>query len=174
MKKIKWHHRKLMLLILCVLIGFSCQRQNGQILRDRQTKIDIETETTKVRAVLDNYSMAWQTKDLSLFSDIFAHDGELIIYDGSPTETYVGWESWIERIQRALEGINIDNVIFREVKIRVHSSGEIAWISGLMDWSGLVQGAPTGKKGVRVTWILEKRKDNWSIVHAHYSLTNNE
>lgn len=155
-------------LLLC--LAFSCQKQGEGVVEEAVPAVDIEAEKLMVKSVLDKYVEAWKTEDIEKFSVIFAPDEDLVIFVSDSSERYLGWETWKEKIQGYIDAIQDVNVSFRNEFIKVHSSGNIAWISCIEDADWLEEDKLVSIKGGRATWILEKRNDNWVIVHSHWSV----
>ena len=53
--------------------------------------------------------------------------------------------------------------------IRIAPSGQFAWACYQWDFSAMVDGNPMAAEG-QTTLVLEKRNENWVIVHNHTSL----
>jgi ketosteroid isomerase-like protein len=60
-------------------------------------------------------------------------------------------------------------VTFNDVRIKVHKSGEVAWLTGFVLFEGKSFGQPFDLTA-RLTYILEKRDGRWIIVHTHASV----
>jgi len=70
--------------------------------------------------------------------------------------------------------MEVKDISFRDVVIKIHASGKIAWLSCYEDWNYIEQGQSISLKDGRMTWVLEKLNGNWVIVHVHWSSPNNE
>ncbi|MFC2142494.1 YybH family protein [Acidobacteriota bacterium] len=132
--------------------------------------MDIVAEKANVQSVLNQYTKAWETLDIGLFSKVFSHDDNMVVFSASPNKRYVGWELFKEGVQNSFKEIESAKISFRDILIKVHASGNIAWLSCLEDWDFVYQGQPVSDEGARVTWILEKRDGQWVIIHAHWSM----
>jgi len=156
--------------LLCFALG--CQEQGEEIAED--PTVDIQAEKANVQAVLDNYAKAWETSDFELFSNVFSHDSDLVIFSAVPSKSLAGWDAFQEDVQKTFaesEGIEI---AFRDVAINIHGSGNLAWVTSREDWKLMYQDQPVSDEGARMTWILEKRDGRWVVVHAHWSLPQKE
>ncbi len=151
--------------ILCFII--SCQ--HGEKVTEQATA-NIESEKVKVQLILNQYIKALTTKNMELLSEIFAQDEDIVMFDGNISERFVGWEALKGRFQEHFNSFEKLDITFKELDIKVHAFGEVAWLSSILDANLLNQGQQGIISGLRVTWVLEKRNQNWVIVHAHFSL----
>jgi uncharacterized protein (TIGR02246 family) len=147
------------LLVVAFIALNSCAKQ-----------VDIEAEKTNVQSVLSRYVKAWETLDAEMYLKNFAHDTDMVIFSSIPTVSYVGWETFKEVVQEGFGKYGNTKVSFSDERVKVHPSGNVAWLSCYFDFDFVSEGQPTSVKGIRTTWILEKRNGNWVIVHAHWSL----
>ncbi|MFQ5769643.1 MAG: YybH family protein [Candidatus Heimdallarchaeota archaeon] len=132
-------------------------------------EIDTTSERLGVQQILYKYAEAWRVKNMDLFSELFSNDVDMIIFDGNSSKRFVGWIAWEQRLeQHSVYFQNVDISYENEV-IKVDKSGNIAWLSCIANTKFTYQGKPGIMSGLRMTWVLEKRKNNWIIVHAHFS-----
>lgn len=159
-------------LVFLLCCAFGCQKQAEKIIEE--PVVDIDAEKANVQAVLDNYAQAWETLDFELFSNVFSHDSDLVIFSAVPSKSYLGWEAFQEDVQKTFaesEGVEIG---FRDVAIKVQGKCNLAWVTCHEDWKLMHQDEPVSDEGARMTWILEKRNGQWVVVHAHWSLPQEE
>jgi len=160
-----------LIFLLCFTV--SCQQQ-GEKAREEAAIVDIEAEKAKVQSVLNQYVKAWEIEDIELLSKIFSQDDDMVTFDGNIAKRFVGWEAWKERLQEHFESYENVDISFRDQIIKVHAASNVAWLSCILDANFLLQGQQGSLKGLRVTWVLEKRNGNWVIVQAHFSLPKAE
>ena len=129
---------------------------------------DLATEKTKISSICDQYSKAWGTEDIVLFSELFVHSADLVIFDGS--STYKGWEAWKQRLETSFPNAQDVQVSFRDHNIQVNSSGTAAFLTATEDVAYVENGKSFSFKGMRVTWILLKMEGKWVIIHGHWSV----
>lgn len=163
--------KKLMFFALALGLCFVCGCKTEL---DDVAGMDLEAEEANVRSVLDQYVQAWEALDMNLFSQVFSHGEDLIVFSASPYKRYVGWKTFSEDVQNSFKEMEKVSISFREVNIKVHASGTVAWLSCLEDWAFAYQGQLVKDAGARVTWILEKRNGDWVTIHAHWSLPSEE
>ena len=155
-------------LVILLCFTFSCEKEDDDVAEE--PVVDIESEKANVQAVLDQYTKAWETLDFEMFSKAFSHDDDLVIFSATPNKRYIGWEEFKDDVQKSFMEIENVEITFRDITIKVHASGNIAWLSCLEDWEFIYQGEPVSDEGARVTWILEKHNGQWVITHAHWSM----
>jgi ketosteroid isomerase-like protein len=106
--------------------------------------------------------------DIKKFEEIFSTDENLAIFDMQTR--YVGWKAWKDRLLKSFDSISNVNVSFKDHSIHIHPLGNMAWLSVLEDADWIEEEQPGKVEGIRVTWILEKRNDNWAVVQGHWSV----
>ena len=127
--------KKLLMIIPLVILlcfTFSCQKQGEEV--------DIEAEKAKVQSVLNQYSKVWETEDIELFSKIFSQEENMVVFDGMSSIRYVGWEAWKELILEYFKSFEEVDISFRDQVMKVHASGDVAWISCIEDGNFIYQG----------------------------------
>jgi uncharacterized protein (TIGR02246 family) len=129
---------------------------------------DLTAERASISSLCDQYSKAWTTEDINLFSSLFDHSGDLVIFDGS--STYNGWEAWKTKLESSFPSAQDVEVSFRDHKIRVNDAGDAAFLTAKEDVSYVENGKSFNFKGMRVTWILVKMEGKWVIIHGHWSV----
>jgi len=158
-------------LVLCLCFVFGCQQQESEEVAEEPV-VDVETEKASIQAIFDKYAEAWKLSSIDHFSEIFSQNVDTVIIDTQ--KKYVGWEAWKERIQNSFDSISDVNVTFRDFSIKVHPSGTIAWLSCLEDATWISQDQPDEVKGMRVTWVMEKKEGKWVIVQGHWSVSEQQ
>jgi hypothetical protein len=166
--------KKLLMIIPLVFLlcfTFSCQQKGEEVAEE--PAVDVEAEKANVKLVMEQYVKAWKTLDMDLYSSIFSHAEDLVIFNVDKERT-VGWEALKEGVLKSFEQYKDVEATFRDVVIDVHVSGGVAWLSCLEDWNYVFQGEPGTSVGVWTTWVLEKQDSIWVIVHAHWSSPKEE
>jgi ketosteroid isomerase-like protein len=133
-------------------------------------------EQAKIEQVVRT-SIEWAlTKDERALFDCFAQDSTLFFFDPSSTGTVDGFEAF----RQLTEGVFMDPRFkavesrFRDLRIHLSQSGDVAWYSCRLDDHGTWDGCPTGWDDARWTGVLEKRGGRWRIVQMHFSLASDE
>ncbi len=129
---------------------------------------DLMVEKTKISSACDEYSRAWATEDIEIFSSLFAHTDDLVIFDGS--STFNGWDAWKNRLVTSFPSAQDVKITFRDQKIQINTQGDAALLTATEDVSYVENGKPFSFKGMRVTWILVKMDGKWTIIHGHWSV----
>jgi len=110
---------------------------------------------------------AWQLGDIEKLHKNMADDVSVVA--GTWTPPAVGWTNYLAayQVQRArMQQVRMDR---SNTLIRIAPTGTVAWACYQWDFSAVVDGMPTAAEG-QTTLVLEKRGDNWLIVHNHTSL----
>jgi len=110
---------------------------------------------------------AWQVGDTTAMHKYYADD--VTVVAGTWTPPAIGWTNYVAayETQRArIQQVRLDR---SNTLIRVAPSGTVAWACYQWEFSAVVDGSPSAAEG-QTTLILEKRGDDWLIVHNHTSL----
>jgi len=127
-------------------------------------------EADAVRSVLESYVQAWNSLDADQYMSNFVRDVNLLIFNSNPAVTYQGWEKMNELVHQAFQANRDPEIKFRDVRIQVSDSGDLAWLACYLDGHFTSGDKVNTMTGIRTTWILEKRDGLWRIVHSHWSL----
>lgn len=124
----------------------------------------------EIRALLDEMNRAWARKDVAWFTAHTAHDADMVNFGTDAAEFWVGWEPYQKAMVAQLGALDSAKAAMRDVHVKVHRSGEVAWVTYLADFTGSSGGQPFEVKGMRVTTVLERRKGAWLFVSGHASM----
>jgi ketosteroid isomerase-like protein len=156
-------------LLLCLTFG--CQRKTEEVaVKAAAPVVNLEAEKAAVKTAVDQYWQSMKSKDMEAFSRVMAHDPDMVNFGTDAAERFVGWEPLKEAIERQNKSVDFEVVSTRDEVIKVHSSGEVAWVSEIGDAKGKTQGQPFSLEGCRFTAVLEKRAGNWVIVQFQASM----
>jgi len=147
----------ILVMVIAFMLTMNCQQ-----------KVNIESEKTAIKAVLDNYVASIENEDMELYARNMAHDSDMVNF-GTSEDPIIGWdvlERIIEDQNAALSQTKID---VTNMAIHVSETGKFAWATCLWDFKSMMGENPI-ELPVRCSWILEKRGNNWVIVHFHKSI----
>jgi len=153
-------------LVILLCFTFSCQKQ----AEEEKPAVDIDAEKAKVKSVVDMVETAFETEDMEILSKCFSRNPDMIIFGTDAAERWVGWDAFAEAQQQFFEALEECDISTKDLVIKVHKTGEVAWVSWLMDWEGKALGEPFAFKGIRLTGVMEKLDGNWVIVQWHGSV----
>ena len=153
--------RFVLLIAIVSLVTVGCQAQ---------AKVNLEAEQAAVKAVLDDYVKSIVQEDMALYGKILSHD-TTVVHFGTSEPPIQGWgalKPLIEAQNAALSNTAID---VTDTRIRFSPSADFAWATSLWRFRATA-GDATFDEPVRCTWILEKQKGHWVIVHFHKSVAS--
>jgi hypothetical protein len=149
--------------ILLCLIGVPSQAG--------QTDATVHPEYEVVKAVIED-SIGWAlTKDTERLFQIFANDDDLLVWWVGTT----GSANGIDEMKKLAETVwmtphfRATTFEVRDLKIWFSADGSASWFSCLLDDCGTWKGQEFCANDVRVTGVLEKRGEQWTIVQYHGS-----
>jgi len=132
--------------------------------------VDLTSEKTNVKTVVDQFVQFWETHDMELLSKIMAHDSDMVNYGSDASEYFVGWEEFKGALVKMLPSLQETKITVKDQVIKISSAGDVAWFSESWDWDLKVDGNPVQINGQRLTGVLEKRNGNWVFVQFHNSV----
>jgi ketosteroid isomerase-like protein len=130
---------------------------------------DLNREKMEAGALLDKYIRAFESRDLALASEVYAHDRDLIVYGSSPSDRRLGWRQTEEYLRDYFISAESIEVALKERDIKVHASGDVAWFAQVLTWKEVEGGKTYTMDGLRISGVLEKRDGVWRIVQLHAS-----
>lgn len=110
---------------------------------------------------------AWQVGDIEKLHKDMADDVSVVSGNWAPPA--MGWVNYLAAYQMQRARMQQVRMERSNTLIRVAPSGNFAWACYQWDFSAVVDGAPSAAEG-QTTLVLEKRGDDWVIVHNHTSL----
>jgi uncharacterized protein (TIGR02246 family) len=128
-------------------------------------KADAATEAA-VQAVLDRLAEVYRTRDATLLQAVFAPDPDLVMFSPGASERFVGISEIVTKARSDWARSESASLVCREASIS--AAGSVAWAAVDADFTVRAAGAETTLP-VHITFVLERRDDEWRIAHAHYS-----
>jgi ketosteroid isomerase-like protein len=120
-----------------------------------------------VRRLLEEYSQAYQNKDVAGILELFIDSDDLVVIG-------TGDDEWVNGINELKSGFERDmgqadniNVKFRDISIS--SSSNVAWLSSHMNMEATVKGQEIYIPG-RLTAVVLEKNGKWLFANLHYSL----
>jgi ketosteroid isomerase-like protein len=156
-------------LVFLLCFAFSCQKAE-EVAEKAEPVVDIEAEKVNVKSVIDMIRTSFETEDMEMLSKCFSHDPNMVNFGTDAAERWVGWTTFAEAQKQFFEAQEESVMTIRDVDIKVHKSGEVAWFSYLVDWEGKAMGEPFDFEGARMTGVMEKQNGNWVVVQLHGSI----
>ena len=148
-------------LLFSILIHTGCQQQE---------QINVQKEKTSVKKILDDYVKSIVDEDMSLYSEIVAHDSNMINVGGGVNLSWIeGWEQLKEVMNGQNDAFSETEIDVTKEKIFISPTGKDAWAVTLWDLKTVLSDGNTYLLPLRCTWILQKRDNKWIIVSFHKS-----
>jgi len=161
---------KFFLAILLASCAYSiAESRNENAHHKAKPSIDVDAEKEAVKAVLERYIQAFQTRNKQEVAEVYAHDDDLIVFGSNPSDRRVGWKMTQAYIEKYFSSVDRIEIKLKDQRIKVHRSGEAAWFSEVLHWREIEQGKSFVIDGLRITGVLEKRDGRWFVVQLHAS-----
>jgi len=151
--------------LLFVLLSCSTTQQTEQpaVNRSKQLKA--------IENVLAQYIVANENKDLSLAEQIWAPDGDIVLYGTTSKDRLMGWNNIMNAFKKQFETIDNIFITTSEQYIKLNETGNTAWFAEILKYNYMKDGKAKDLDGLRFTGVLKHCKDgNWRIVQAHLSI----
>ena len=129
-------------------------------------KADAKTEAA-VKAVLNKVAEGYTRRDMTLLRPSFAPDPDVVMYGTGADEKRLGLVEIQVQAERDWFQTETASLSYRRTSIS--AAGSVAWAAA----DAVLDVKASGQKmtlPLRITFVLEKRGDQWLIVHAHFSL----
>ena len=143
--------------------------------KDKKKKKDANAPDTNITSAMTNEQQidykisemlgAWQLGDVDRMHQDYADDA--VFVSGFWAPPVFGWSNYVAIYQR--QRTRMQQVRMDRINTAIKVSGTVGWACYQWDFSGTVDGQPTGSRG-QTTLVFEKRGDRWLIVHNHTSV----
>ena len=121
----------------------------------------------QVRSTLRRLADAYAARDLKAVMGCFAEDDDIVLYGTGADEKRVGPSEIRTQVER--DWAQTDRIAMVFERVSVAAAGRVAWaaVDGAFN---VTVGGESGELSARITFVLEERNGEWSIVHAHFSV----
>ena len=109
---------------------------------------------------------AWQIGDVEKLHSTYADDVSMV--SGSWAPPVIGWANYLAVYQQ--QRARVQRVRMDRMNTYIKVTGNTGWASYQWDFSATLDGQPMESQG-QTTVVVEKRNNQWIIVHNHTSLT---
>jgi ketosteroid isomerase-like protein len=113
---------------------------------------------------------AWDRKDAAAIVAMTAPDADGVFITAESPRIWVGFPTMMPAIDGVLRGLDSRKSTVRDLRVKLLPGGKAAIATFLLDTEGKYEGKPFATPGMRITCVLENRKDRWLLVSAHGSL----
>ncbi|AUB55343.1 hypothetical protein BK008_04695 [Methanobacterium sp. MZ-A1] len=120
-----------------------------------------------VRRLLEEYSQAYQNKDVEGILELFVDSDDLVVIGTGDDEWVNGINELKSGFERDMDQADTINVKFRDISIS--SSSNVAWLSSHMNMEAIVKGQEIYLPG-RLTAVVLEKNGKWLFANLHYSL----
>jgi len=126
------------------------------------------TDETQIRHQRELWKAAFEAGDVERIMSLYAPGAETVAFDILPPLRFDGWDAykndWVHFL-KLFDG----NPKVEVQDLKITSSGEVAFIHGLVRLTGSMQGRPLDL-WMRATNGLRKIDGTWLVVHDHVSV----
>jgi ketosteroid isomerase-like protein len=121
-------------------------------------------QDTEIQSFLDTFVKSLAERDLAGIGACYSQQPELIVYWNS--RELRGWELVQAHWQKVLGEIGAVKLTLNDPDI--HVFGRFAWVTARYHREDMQGGKTCGEDG-HVTFVLEKKRTQWLILHEHVS-----
>lgn len=157
------------LLTLCLASAgpASAQKKKKDETAPTNSTVSSVPDEQKIDYAIGQMLGAWQVGNTSLMHKYYAEDVSVVA--GTWTPPAIGWTNYLAAYQAQRARVQQVRLDRSNTLIRIAPSGNVAWACYQWEFSAVVDGSPSAADG-QTTLVLEKRGDDWLIVHNHTSL----
>jgi len=151
--------------LLFILLSCSTTQQT------EKTVVNRSEELKSIENVLEQYIVANENKDLALVEQIWAPDGDIILYGTTSRDRLMGWNNIRNAFKKQFKTIDNIFITTSEQYIKLNETGNSAWFAEILKYNYMKEGKAKSLKGLRFTGVLKYCQDGkWRIVQAHLSM----
>lgn len=126
------------------------------------------TDEQQIDYMLSEMLGTWQLGDTEKLHKYYADNVSIV--NGAWAAPILGWTNYLAIYQQQLA--RMQQVRLDRLNTYIKVSGNVGWACYQWDFAAVVDGQPSASRG-QTTLVLEKRNDQWVIVHNHTSLVQN-
>lgn len=129
-------------------------------------KADNVTEK-EVMSVLNKFTEYYSKQDTKSLMSLFAPDDDVVVYSTEPDEKSVGFDGIKLILDHDWSGNKSLSIEFNWTSIS--AAGSVSWVAA----DACLKVNAEGQNFIfssRITYVLEKRGDEWLIVQGHFSI----
>ena len=120
------------------------------------------------RALIQRLYDAWSDLDPAKAAPFYAKDADHVFFDIAPLK-YNGWAEYADGVPKAFAAYSSGKFTLGK-DLRVHRHGNLTWATATWRAELLKKDGTKENAEGRYTVVLEKRGDDWLIVHEHMSV----
>lgn len=135
--------------------------------RSKTTDVDqsIGQPESEVHLVIENVTSGLSEKNLPKTLQSYWQGPELLVFWDS--DEYRGGEAFSKGLQALMD--SFQEVSFTMEKVGIRVFGRFGWLTATYHLEGTTGTGRVTHSG-QTTWILEKRYNQWKIIHQHFSI----
>jgi ketosteroid isomerase-like protein len=122
----------------------------------------------EVRDTLQRLYTAWSDLDPAKAAPFYAKDADLVFFDIAPMK-YTSWSEYVSGVPDAFAPYKSGKFTLND-DLRVHRQGSSAWATATWRADLVKKAGGTEHMEGRYTAVLEKRGNEWLVVHEHMSV----
>jgi uncharacterized protein (TIGR02246 family) len=135
---------------------------------EKKQASEAKPASVNFRALIQSLYDAWSDLDAAKAAPFYAKEADHVFFDITPLK-YTGWTEYAEGVPKAFAAYSSGKFTVGK-DFKVHRHGNLAWATATWRAELLKKdGAKENAEG-RYTVVLEKRGDDWLIVHEHMSV----
>jgi uncharacterized protein (TIGR02246 family) len=120
---------------------------------------------TAVLGVLDAFAAGYARHDEQSVIALYATDADMVAFVGG--SKHQGPQQIRAMVESDLAGF--DNILWCFATPIISAAGAAAWLTASATVTGQTEGNRVPLGLYHLTWVLEQRREQWFIVHAHLS-----
>jgi ketosteroid isomerase-like protein len=161
---------KYRIIFLSAIVGLSLLAK--PVLSGQEEKKEAAAKTAApafdFRGHLQRLYDAWSDLDPAKAAPFYAKEASHVFFDIAPLK-YTGWAQYADGVPKAFSAYSSGKFTLGK-DLRVHRNGNLTWATATWRAELLKKDGTKENAEGRYTVVLEKRGDDWLIVHEHMSV----
>jgi hypothetical protein len=133
------------------------------------TRSNLQSERTAIKSILSRYVKAVENENMELYGRVVDHNSDVVNFGTDASERIVGWDALKRAMESQFATLKEARILASDITVSIAPGGRVAWATSLWDFRAKMRDQ-TIALPVRCTWVLEKHKTHWVIVHFHKSV----
>lgn len=121
-----------------------------------------------IQPLIDGYAAAVHARDADAFMRLY--DPAVRVFDAWGVWSYEGAAAWRGTVEQWFGSLGDERVRVDMDEVQVQGGPELAMLSAIVTYAGIsAAGERLREMQNRLSWVLRRGADGWTIVHEHTS-----
>lgn len=127
------------------------------------------TDATEPGSAVERFWQGFRSRDALAIINSIADREDVIVIGTDESEYWIGRSSLVKPFKAMVAAFHEEHVRWADADPVVRINGDAAWVVGRISVT-VVIGSTSVVSDMRATFVLERSREAWEIVHAHFSV----